>query len=203
MIAVIDYGRGNLHSVAKALEAVGADVAVTSDAADLRAADRFVLPGVGAFSDCMERLTATGLIEPLREEVVTRGKPFLGICLGMELLARQGFEGGRHAGLGWIDGDVVRFDVDPALPIPHMGWNDVRSLPDSQLFRGIGEKVFYFAHSYCLRCDGPDTIAATADYGTTFTAAVQIRNIAGVQFHPEKSQRAGLDLLANFMTWEP
>lgn len=204
MIAVVDYGMGNLHSVAKALEAAGGDVRVTTDAADLERAERIVLPGVGAFRDCIGALRATGLVDTLRREVIDRRKPFLGICLGFQLLARHSTEGGDHVGLGWIDAEVVRLPKDElGLPVPHMGWNDVTASPGAFLFRDVQEPVFYFAHSYFVRVDDVSSVMATTKYGLRFPVTVQTRNIVGVQFHPEKSQGVGLRLLENFLAWSP
>ena len=203
MLTIIDYGMGNLRSVSKAFEAVGCGVRVSRELSDIRGADRIVLPGVGSFADGMKKLGDGGLIEPLTEQVLGQGKPFLGICLGMQLLARQGHENGLHAGLSWVPADVLRIqpnDVD--LKVPHIGWNDVTPVPSSTIFRGLGETAcFYFIHSYHMICDSPDLVEGTFGYGGTFTAAIRYNNIFGTQFHPEKSQKDGLQVLRNFLDW--
>ena len=204
-VAVLDYGVGNLHSVRHALELVGGDVLVTKRPEDLRDADRIVLPGVGAFGECATRLRASGFIEPLEEEVHQRGKPLLGICVGMQLLAREGHEMGVHAGLDWMGGVVRRLDVDSTgLKVPHVGWNDVEPTTASPLFKGFRrDSTFYFTHSYHLVLDEPSAHAASCEYGVRFTAAVLKDNVVATQFHPEKSQENGLKLLENFLAWTP
>ncbi len=208
-VVIVDCGSGNLRSAAKAFERVAASgrVVVSDDAAAVRAADRVVLPGVGAFADCKAGLAARpGLIEALDDAVIRHGRPFLGICVGMQLMAARGREHGVHAGLGWIAGEVVRLAPDdPALKVPHMGWNELDVARDSHpLLENIesGEHM-YFVHGYHLRCDDDAVVLATADYGEPVTAAVARDNLAGVQFHPEKSQAAGLKLIANFLRWTP
>ncbi|OYX67666.1 MAG: imidazole glycerol phosphate synthase subunit HisH [Rhizobiales bacterium 32-66-11] len=212
-VAIVDYGSGNLHSAAKALEraanGLGADVIVTSDPEIVRNADRVVLPGVGAFADCRRGLDAVdGMVAALEEAVHGRGRPFLGICVGLQLLAERGLEHGVTAGLGWIKGEVDRIaPSDPALKIPHMGWNTLTLARPHPLFEGIptGEKGLhaYFVHSYQFVLADPADLVATTDYGGTITAAVAKDNVAGTQFHPEKSQTLGLALLANFLKWRP
>jgi len=210
-IAVVDYGSGNLRSAAKALERAATDVSlphrieITSDPKAVRAADRIVLPGVGAFADCMAGLTAVdGLKDALAEAVVAKGRPFLGICVGMQLMAEAGVEFGRHAGLGWIAGEVRRLaPADAALKIPHMGWNRLAFVRPHPLFAGLDEPFVYFVHSFAMRPARPADLVATADYGGAFAAAVGRDNLFGTQFHPEKSQAAGLALLANFLNWRP
>ena len=212
-VAIVDYGSGNLHSAAKALEraanGLGADVIVTSDPEIVRNADRVVLPGVGAFADCRRGLDAVdGMVAALDEAVHGRGRPFLGICVGLQLLAERGLEHGVTAGLGWIKGEVDRIaPSDPALKIPHMGWNTLTLARPHPLFEGIptGEKGLhaYFVHSYQFVLADPADLVATTDYGGTITAAVAKDNVAGTQFHPEKSQTLGLALLANFLKWRP
>lgn len=205
-VTVIDYQSGNLRSAAKALERVGGDVRVTASPADLRTASHIVLPGVGAFADCRRGLDAVpGLVDALCEEVLHRRKPFLGICVGMQLLASRGLEHGETDGLGWLPGVVgPLLPADPALKIPHMGWNtldDVRSHP---VLRGIGAgSHVYFVHSYHLTADASGQVLATTDYGGTVTAMAGRDNIIGTQFHPEKSQATGLRLLSNFLEWRP
>jgi glutamine amidotransferase len=214
-VAIIDYGSGNLRSAAKAFEraageaGVATGIAVTSRADDVRRAERVVLPGVGAFADCKAGLDALpGMVEALEEAVVERGRPFLGICVGMQLMAERGLEHGVHPGLGWIKGEVSRIaPADPALKIPHMGWNDLKlasSAAAHPVLDGLGAGTdVYFVHSYQLVCaDGHDRLA-TVDYGGALTAAVGRDNLVGTQFHPEKSQAAGLRLIANFLRWAP
>ena len=205
-VALIDYGSGNLRSAQKALVRAGADVAVTADPATVAKAGRIVLPGVGAFGDCMAGLRAIpGMIEALEEAVVGRGVPFLGICVGMQLLASVGREFGDHKGLGWIEGDVVRLaPSDPALKIPHMGWNALSITRPHPVLAGIAPDAnVYFVHSYAMRPARIADTLATADYGGTFTAVTGRGNILGTQFHPEKSQAVGLSLLTNFLKWRP
>jgi glutamine amidotransferase len=199
VIALIDYGAGNLHSVANALNAAGAQgLAITDDPEAVRHADRIVLPGVGAFAACMGGLQAIpGMVEALAERALHGGVPFLGVCVGMQLLATTGEEFGSHAGLGWIDGTVRRLPAAPGIAVPHMGWNDVVPVGDHPLLRG-GEA--YFLHSYAF--DG-DAVLATTDHGGTVTAAIGRDNLLGVQFHPEKSQRYGIALLERFLEWRP
>ncbi|MES1973934.1 MAG: imidazole glycerol phosphate synthase subunit HisH [Pseudomonadota bacterium] len=199
-IALIDYGAGNLHSVANALRAAGAtDVDVTADAGAVLRADRIVLPGVGAFGACAAALRAVpGMIEALDQRVRHDGVPFLGVCVGMQLMADAGEEMGTHPGLGWISGTVRHLTpADPAAKVPHMGWNDVIPTVAHPLIE-TGEA--YFLHSYAF--DGADVIART-DHGGPVTAAIGRDNMLGVQFHPEKSQRYGLALLARFLEWRP
>ncbi len=211
-VALIDYGSGNLRSAEKALaraaaeHATGHEIVVTADPAIAAAAERIVLPGVGAFADCMAGLRALpGMIDVLADAVLTRGVPFLGICVGMQLLAEVGREFGDHAGLGWIKGDVVRMTpADPALKVPHMGWNEIAILGPHAILAGVssGEHV-YFVHSFVIRPAEPNEILATADHGGAFAAAIGRDNIFGTQFHPEKSQALGLTILANFLKWRP
>lgn len=199
-VAVVDYGMCNLDSVRRALEECGAEPYVTDDPADLRRADRIVLPGVGSFADAMAALRARGLDEALTEEVVSGKAPFLGVCLGMQLMAEHGEEGGGAAGLGWIPGTVRRL-VPTAQDrrVPHVGWNELVPTRESELFAGLGERPdFYFVHSYWLDC-APADVAATTAYCGGATAVVQRDNMFGVQFHPEKSQRNGFALLRNFL----
>lgn len=204
--ALIDYGSGNLRSAEKALARAGADVAVTADPAAVAKAERIVLPGVGAFGDCMAGLRAIpGMIEALEEAVLARRVPFLGICVGMQLLASVGREFGDHNGLGWIEGEVVRLTPsDGALKIPHMGWNALSVARPHPVLAGIAPGAdVYFVHSYAMRPARAADTLATADYGGTFTAVAGRDNILGTQFHPEKSQAVGLALLGNFLSWRP
>ena len=202
-IALIDYGAGNLHSVHNALRAAGAHgVVVTSDAEVVRRSQRIVLPGVGAFRACIEPLRAIpGMIDAMREAVFDDGRPFLGICVGMQLLAAAGEEFGRHEGLGWIPGTVRHIArSDPAIKIPHMGWNDVL-LSGAHALIEPGEA--YFLHSYQYEAADPAHVLATTDHGGAIVAAVGRDNIIGVQFHPEKSQSYGLSFLSRFLEWQP
>jgi glutamine amidotransferase len=213
-IALIDYGAGNLRSVESALEAAirqsqaegGADarVALTDDPEIIRTADRIVLPGQGAFAACMDGLSAhEGVIEALEETVRARALPFLGICVGMQLLAETGLEHGEKAGLGWLGGICRPLQVGPFDTLPHMGWNQVSVRTDHPVLAPLAPKRHvYFCHSFVLE-PAPNAILATAEHGESFCAAAGRDNIIGVQFHPEKSQAAGLALLAAFINWKP
>ncbi|NJC09117.1 glutamine amidotransferase [Polymorphobacter fuscus] len=196
-IAVVDYGAGNLRSVARALAAAGADVEITGDPARIATAARIVLPGVGAFAQCITALRgATGIEAALDDAVRVRGTPFLGICVGMQLLATEGHEHGVHQGLGWLPGKVTRLTPDDAaLKIPHMGWNAVTAANDS----GVPTGDAYFVHSYRFDPDDAADVRATADHGGAFPAIVARGNITGVQFHPEKSQAYGLAFLQRWL----
>jgi len=210
-IAIIDYGSGNLRSVEKAFEraalerSIAATIFQTDDPAEIARADRVVLPGVGAFAACMAGLSARkGVLEALEHAVLIEGRPFLGICVGMQLLAQKGVEFGAHDGLGWMAGKVVPLaGVAPALRVPHMGWNAVSTRADHPVFEGCNGAAFYFAHSFHLAAENEAQIVAVTDYGACVTAAVARDNIIGVQFHPEKSQHAGLTLIGNFLSWTP
>ncbi len=235
-VAIIDYGSGNLHSAVKAFERADREagtnrkILLTSNAADVANADRIVLPGVGAFADCKAGLMAVpGLRETLEDAVITRARPFLGICVGMQLLATRGLEFTTTEGFGWIPGEVRAITPsDPALKIPHMGWNTLNATNTTNaitthapnapnaaqnattthpLLTGIatGDNGLhaYFVHSYQLYATDPAMVVATTDYGGTITALVARGNIAGTQFHPEKSQTLGLRLISNFLSWQP
>jgi glutamine amidotransferase len=214
-VAIIDYGSGNLHSAAKAFEraaqesGAGQPIVVTSDPDAVRRADRIVLPGVGAFADCRRGLDAVpGMVEALEECVLRNGKPFFGICVGMQLMAERGREYEVTPGLGWIAGEVDKITpADPDLKIPHMGWNTLIERKAHPLLDGImlGEQGLhaYFVHSYQLKTADRSALVAEADYGGPVTAMVGRGNMAGTQFHPEKSQRLGLALIANFLKWKP
>ena len=205
-IALIDYGAGNLHSVHNALIAAGAErVAVTADPAIVRGARRVVLPGVGSFKACADGLWAIpGLVETIEERVIGQGVPFLGVCVGMQLLATSGFEHGVTEGLGWIPGEVRAIErTDPAIKVPHMGWNDVVPTPHDDGATLIEPGEAYFLHSYHFRPEDGRAVAAMTDHGGGLVAAVARDNIVGVQFHPEKSQAYGLALLARFLEWKP
>jgi glutamine amidotransferase len=209
VVALIDYGSGNLRSAEKALARAaegGSEIVVTADPAVVAKAERIVLPGVGAFGDCMAGVEAIpGMIEALRDAVLKRGVPFLGICVGMQLLADVGREFGDHKGLGWIGGEVVRIaPSDPALKIPHMGWNELIIPRPHPLLDGIASGAHaYFVHSYEFRAHDTADVIATTDYGGAIMAMIGRGNIAGTQFHPEKSQAMGLKLLSNFLRWSP
>ena len=200
-VAIIDYGSGNLRSCAKAFEHVaGAKVVVTSEAKDLDDATHIVLPGVGAFGDCIAGLRKIpGMIAAMEKQVLLAKKPFLGICVGMQLLADVGHEYGEHKGLGWIKGEVRKIEPsDKTLPVPHMGWNGLEIKKQSPLLKNLGGDV-YFVHSYHFIPAENHNLLATTDYGGKLTAAIGKDNVMGVQFHPEKSQAAGLELIRNFL----
>lgn len=210
--ALIDYGSGNLRSAEKALQRVSRELGgerrvVTTDDPDLIAkADRVVLPGVGAFAACARAVKARpGVIEAISEAVRGRGAPFLGVCVGMQLLAERGLEFGETPGLGWIAGEVRRLEPDgPTYKVPHMGWNSLEAMAHHALFAGLPAGAhMYFTHSFALFPTRAEDVIAQSDHGGRFTAAVARGNVAGVQFHPEKSQAAGLKLLSNFLEWRP
>jgi imidazole glycerol-phosphate synthase subunit HisH len=205
MVGIIDYGMGNLLSVYHAVEMAGADVQICREPEELDDAERLILPGVGAFRDCIMNLTQKGFVEALQESVIRKGTPILGICLGMQVMARRSLEGGEFHGLGWYEADVVRLTPDDAsLRVPHTGWNDVTYRSGSVLFANLPPMPdFYFVHSYYMACDRPEDIEATCDYGGIFTAAVRKANIFATQFHPEKSQDYGMCVLKNFLKWRP
>jgi glutamine amidotransferase len=196
MIAIIDYGMGNLRSVEKALEKVGAQVTVTRDADEITAADKLVLPGVGAFGDAMKNLQKRGLVDVIRREV-DAGKPFLGICLGLDLVFEESDEHGLHAGFGFLPGRVELLPTK--MKIPHIGWNQINIRKESKLLAGIPDgSYFYFVHSYAVVPREESDILCTTDYGCEFVSAVERDNITAVQFHPEKSSSLGLKILENF-----
>ncbi|WP_316357446.1 imidazole glycerol phosphate synthase subunit HisH [Devosia sp.] len=213
LVTIIDYGAGNLHSAQKAFERMatplGITVEVTADPERVRMADRIMLPGVGAFADCKAGLDAVpGMVEVLEERVIRSGVPFLGVCVGMQLMASEGREKLVTPGLGWIPGAVEKIrPSDPALKIPHMGWNTISVTRPHPLFAGIPDGPdglhAYFVHSYHLVTESPDTLLATTDYGGQVTACVGRDNMFGTQFHPEKSQALGLQLIENFLRWTP
>jgi glutamine amidotransferase len=214
-VAIVNYGSGNLHSAAKAFERAAREsgceqsILVTADPDAVRRADRVVLPGVGAFADCRRGLDAvTGMVEALEETVRRKARPFLGICVGMQLMAERGREYVVTEGLGWIPGEVDRIEPkDSTLKIPHMGWNTLDALRPHPLLEGVttGPQGLhaYFVHSYHFNTANRECLVAQADYGGPVTAMVARENCAGTQFHPEKSQRLGLALIANFLTWAP
>jgi len=203
-IALIDYGSGNLQSAYKALELVSdhkKKIFVTSNSKDLLKVDKIILPGVGAFADCMKGLKSiSGMINILNEAVLEKKKPFLGICIGMQLMATEGKEKGNHKGLGWIEGKVIKIKKNKKIKIPHMGWNTVKVTSKHPI---IKRKKFesYFVHSYNFICKNKKNVLATCDYQQKITAIVGKENIIGTQFHPEKSQKVGLEILKNFVFW--
>ena len=198
MIAIIDYQMGNLRSVQKGFEKVGHTAEITSDPSRIAAAQKIVLPGVGAFGDCMRELRSRGLIDPIKEAVAT-GKPFLGICLGLQLLFEVGYENGEHEGLGILPGKVIRFQVPAPLKVPHMGWNQCRIVRRAPILEGIADNShFYFVHSYHVVPTDRALVALEATYGEPFCAMVWRDNLYATQFHPEKSQTDGLQILRNF-----
>ena len=214
-VAIIDYGSGNLRSATKAFEraaresGIAAEIELTADAGRVRTADRIVLPGVGAYADCAAGLHAVeGMWEAVEETAIRRGRPFLGICVGMQLMSQRGLEKVVTNGFGWIEGDVKEITPsDPTLKIPQIGWNTIRLVREHPLFDGIatGDDGLhaYFVHSYHLAATNPGEVLAVTDYGGPVTAAVARDNLAGTQFHPEKSQALGLALIANFLRWRP
>jgi glutamine amidotransferase len=214
-VAIIDYGSGNLRSAVKAFEraareaGISAEIELTADAGRVRSADRIVLPGVGAYADCAAGLHGVdGLWEAVEEAAIAKGRPFLGICVGMQLMSERGLEKAVTKGFGWIAGDVKEIKPsDAGLKIPQIGWNTIDLQQKHPLFAGIptgpGGLHAYFVHSYHLDAQKPDEVLATADYGGPVTAAVARDNLAGTQFHPEKSQALGLALIANFLKWRP
>jgi glutamine amidotransferase len=206
MIAIVDYGMGNVRSVHNALEYIGEDAIVTADPQVIDDAERVILPGVGAFGDAMANLQSRGLVDVLHRQVIEQRKPFLGICLGLQLLAKDSSEHSTHAGLGWFDASVVRFNgATRGLKVPHMGWNEVRREVDHPLVASLGQDqlVFYFVHSFHIVCHDPADVACTCEYGARFTAAIHRDNIFATQFHPEKSQDNGIQLLTEFARWTP
>ena len=198
MIIVVDYGMGNLRSVQKAFEKIGTNAVISRDPDTIRKADGLVLPGVGAFPECMKNLTRLNLVDPILE-FISSGRPFLGICLGLQLLFDESEEFGVHPGLKVIPGTVKGFDRNMGLKIPHMGWNQVYFRNDGSIFRGIPDgSYFYFVHSYYVAPENDSDIAGETEYGIRFTCAVARENIIALQFHPEKSQENGLKILSNF-----
>lgn len=201
-IALVDYGAGNLHSVHNAVNAAGGEVTVTADPDLVAKADRIILPGVGAFGACASALRAIdGMVDALEQRVRKDAVPFLGICVGMQLLATRGIEHGRHDGLDWISGEVRAIEPDGAVKVPHMGWNDV--IPTEANAGLIAPGEAYFLHGYHFVADDPSDVAAHSDHGGPLEAAVHRDNIIGVQFHPEKSQHYGLNFLRHFLDWNP
>jgi len=206
-VAIVDYGSGNLHSAAKAFERMADEpILVTADPAAVAAADRIVLPGVGAFGDCWGGLNALdGMVEALEEAVIAGGRPFLGICVGMQLMATRGLEHGEFPGLGWIAGEVARIEpTDPALKVPHMGWNELVAERAHPVLDSLPVGAhMYFVHSYQFIAKNQDHVLATTDYGAPVTAVIGRDNMIGSQFHPEKSQKSGLAFIEAFLRWRP
>lgn len=201
MIAIIDYGLGNLRSVAGAVRKLGFQPIVSHNREELERAERFILPGVGAFGDGIRNLRQLGLVDFLTQKIVKEKKPILGICLGSQLMAKESFEFGYYEGLGWIDASVVRIEA-PGLRIPHVGWNNLIQIKDNLLFKEIpSDALFYYVHSFHVRCSNRDIIVGECEYGQVFTAMFQQENIYATQFHPEKSQLHGLNLLKNFLLY--
>jgi len=205
MIGIVDYGMGNLLSVYSAFDYLGAEVKVCKHPEDLLTVDRIVIPGVGAFKDCIDKIVSTGFKEVLDEQVLQKGKPILGICLGMQVMAKIGLEGGENKGLGWFDATIVKLSPKyPTLRIPNIGWNDVSFDPNIFLFKGVPQNAdFYHVHSYFMDVNDPSDVVATYEYRQRVTAAVLKDNIFATQFHPEKSQDHGLKILENFIVWKP
>ncbi|CAB5086886.1 Imidazole glycerol phosphate synthase amidotransferase subunit HisH [Olavius algarvensis associated proteobacterium Delta 3] len=206
MIAIIDYGMGNVRSVFNALDFVGRDARITSDQTQIDRASHIILPGVGSFGDAMRNLRERHLDDILTVQVAEKGKPILGICLGLQIMARVSEEHGRHEGLGWFDAEVRRFQFDEAgLKIPHVGWNDIHLQIEHPIFANLkeAERSFYFVHSYHVVCRGNLYVAATCRYGFDFACAIARDNIVATQFHPEKSQDNGIQVIENFVNWKP
>ena len=205
MIGIIDYGMGNLLSVFSAFEYLGADVQICKHPEELSKLARVVIPGVGAFKDCIDKIKSTGFQTALNEEVIVKGKPTLGICLGMQVMAKKSYEGGEFEGLGWFDAEVVRLaPAEANMKVPNIGWNEVSYRSDVPLFKGLPSKTdFYLVHSYFMNATDPSDVVATYDYSHPVTAAVLKNNIFATQFHPEKSQDYGLKILENFIDWNP
>ncbi len=200
MIAIIDYGLGNLKSVLNSFEHIGISAIITRDIEEIKKATAIVLPGVGSFGEGINNLHKFGLVEILKEEILIKKKPFLGICLGMQLICTKGYESGEFLGLGWIDAEVIKFDdKNKSLRIPHVGWNDVHCNLNSPLLKGGKEKqTFYFVHSYHVKLTKTDLCKGICNYGDDFCAVLQKDNIFATQFHPEKSQYEGLEILRKF-----
>lgn len=205
MVGVVDYGMGNLKSVFSAFEFIGSEIMICSKPEDLSKVDRIVIPGVGAIEQCILKLTETGFTEALNEQVISQGKPTLGICLGMQVMCKVSHENGEHACLGWFDAEVVKLNPSSlGMKVPNIGWNKTDYNKSIKLFDGLPATTdFYFVHSYHVKTKNPAEIAATYEYGETVTAAIYKDNIFATQFHPEKSQDLGLKLLENFVKWNP
>lgn len=205
MVGIVDYGMGNLLSVYNAFDYLAANVIIVKHPEELKKVDRIVIPGVGAFKDCIKKIKENGFESALNEEVLQKAKPTLGICLGMQVMASRSMEGGEWSGLGWIEADVIRIHPDnPDLKIPSIGWNDVAFDLSLPLFAGLNPNAdFYFVHSYYMKAANANEVVAYYDYASKVTAAVLKDNIFATQFHPEKSQDHGIRLLENFLSWNP
>jgi glutamine amidotransferase len=204
MIAIIDYGMGNVRSLMNAFDFIGEEAVVTSDIGQIKEAERLVLPGVGAFGDAMAAIQESGLRNILDLQAMDEKKPVIGMCLGMQLFAKSSREHGFHAGLGWLDAEIVPLKVSAPAKVPHVGWNSIKFAADDWFFKGIPEKQsdVYFVHSFHMLCHDPENLIATCEHGGTVTAAVRQGNLVATQFHPEKSQDNGLQLLQNWMAHE-
>lgn len=201
MVAILDYGVGNIASILNMFSKIGAEAVITSDTQVLRSADKLLLPGVGHFDYCMQQLKKAPFFDALQQRVLEDKVPMLGVCVGCQMLMENSEEG-KEQGLGWLKGKVIKFDrskMTEELKVPHMGWSDVHPVRDTALFKGIEEPRFYFVHSYHVQCNEPTDVQTTAHYGYTFTASVERGNILAVQFHPEKSHRFGMRLFENFV----
>lgn len=205
MIGIINYGMGNLLSVVNAFEYLGAEIKICNTPEEIEHCEKIVLPGVGAFADCMRNLQKMNFIVALNDFAFTKKRPVLGICLGMQAMAKKSYEFGEHTGLGWFDAEVMKIiPISPTLRVPHVGWNEITYRQDSPLFTELPENPdFYFVHSYFMKCNDIRDIDATVGYGGTLTAAVRNDNIFATQFHPEKSQDYGLKVIENFLNWVP
>lgn len=205
MIGIVDYGMGNLHSVFSAFDYLGTDVTICRHPEDLANVDKIVIPGVGAFKDCISRLRSENFVEALQEHVIQKAKPVMGICLGMQVMATRSFEGGEFEGLGWFDAEIIRLHpADTTVRVPNIGWNEIDHRENFPLFKGLPQKAdLYLVHSYYMHCNNPADIVATYFYDHIVTAAVSKNNIFATQFHPEKSQDYGLRILDNFINWNP
>lgn len=204
MIGIVDYGMGNLLSVLNAFQYIGADAKICSHSEELQSYDRIVIPGVGAFKDCAQKLHETHFFEALNVEALQKKKPTLGICLGMQVMAKKSYEGGEYEGLGWFDGEVIKLPVSEHYSkVPNIGWEEIH-YQTHHLFKNLPDRMdVYFVHSYYMKCQKESDVIATYDFGIPVTAAVLKNNIFATQFHPEKSQDYGLKILENFMTWNP
>ena len=205
MVGIVDYGMGNLLSVYSAFDYLGIEVIICKTPEELEKVDRIVIPGVGAFKDCIGKLRSENFVSKLNEEVLVKKKPTLGICLGMQVMAKRSFEGGEYEGLGWFDADVVKLHPnDPTLRIPNIGWNEISHSEGFPLFNGIPQLAdLYLVHSYYVKCNDSANVVATYDYTFPVTASITKGNIFATQFHPEKSQDFGLRILENFLNWHP
>jgi glutamine amidotransferase len=193
---------GNLQSVGNLLEYLGEEYVITNNKEEIISAEKLILPGVGAFGEAMNNLKEFGLVEVIKDEVIKNKKPFLGICLGMQVLAEKGYEGGEFEGLGLLGGEVKLFDLqDKSLPIPHVGWNTVKPESNSKLYKDEKERVFYFVHSYHFVCENNSDVSGICDYGGEFVASIEKDNIFATQFHPEKSQDDGIEVFQNFLSY--